>query len=245
MKPDQVSIKGTSNGLVVTLGKEGELDTLLSELTGRLAATGAFFKGGRVAVEVGERRLNAGDIRTIQTLLDRSEVNLWAVISNNEHTLAAAERLGLETRLHTPTPTAPSPVAADESSQGVLLRQTLRSGQTVHHPGHVVIIGDVNPGAEIVAGGDVVIWGRLRGVVHAGAMGDDEAMVCALSLAPPQLRIGHHIARSPEGKKNHSPNQPETASVQGGKIVVEAWKSETRSPWAQILDSLTGRGGDR
>ena len=86
----------------------------------------------------------------------------------------------------------------------------------------LLVIGDVNPGAEVVAGGNVVVWGKLRGMVHAGAMGDDSAIVCALSLAPTQLRIGNHIARPPDEKKA-SPI-PEVARVRDDRIVVEPWK---------------------
>jgi septum site-determining protein MinC len=105
----------------------------------------------------------------------------------------------------------------------VLLRRTLRSGQAVHHDGHVVILGDVNPGAEVVASGDVLVWGRLRGLVHAGASGDETARVCALQLNPTQLRIGEHIARPPEENRRRSVI-PEVARVVNGQIVVEAWQ---------------------
>ncbi len=84
----------------------------------------------------------------------------------------------------------------------------LRSGGRVIFEGNVVVMGDVNPGAEIVAGGSVIVWGRLRGVVHAGAQGDEKAVVCALELAPTQLRIAGEIAVSP---KKQGKSQPEVA----------------------------------
>jgi septum site-determining protein MinC len=116
---------------------------------------------------------------------------------------------------------------AQDTALGILVHRTLRSGQrsgqVIQHPGHVVIIGDVNPGAEIIAGGDVIVWGKLRGIVHAGATGDDGAVVCALSLTPLQLRIGNHIARAPEGREGLS-EWPEMASVQNGEIVAESWE---------------------
>jgi septum site-determining protein MinC len=108
-----------------------------------------------------------------------------------------------------------------EELPGLILRRTLRSGQAVHHAGHVVLIGDANPGAEIVAGGDVIIWGKLRGIVHAGAMGDETAVVCALQLAPSQIRIGSLIARPPD--RGRPPKVPEMAHVQDGQIIVERW----------------------
>ncbi len=104
------------------------------------------------------------------------------------------------------------------------MQRTLRSGQVIHHSGHVVIIGDVNPGAEVRAGGSVVVWGRLRGSVYAGAENNygEKAVVCALQLAPMQLRIGSRVSRSPADNNDHE-FMPEMASVQDGQIVAEAW----------------------
>ncbi|MGQ0600150.1 MAG: septum site-determining protein MinC, partial [Anaerolineales bacterium] len=89
--------------------------------------------------------------------------------------------------------------------------------------GNVVVLGDVNPGAEIVASGDVIVWGRLRGVVHAGAEGDAGAVVCALDLAPTQLRIAGYIAVSPPQKGQP---HPEMARVKDGQIMAERWKAK-------------------
>lgn len=108
-------------------------------------------------------------------------------------------------------------------SEALMIRRTLRSGQTIHHDGPVVVYGDVNDGAEIVAAGDVLIFGKLRGVVHAGASGDDHATIGAFALNPPQLRIGGHIARAPEEKKKKTAG-PEMATVREGRIVIEPWK---------------------
>lgn len=102
----------------------------------------------------------------------------------------------------------------------MFLRQTLRSGQTVSHKGHLVIVGDVNPGAEVVADGDITIWGALRGVAHAGVNGNVDAQIRALKLRPMQLRIAHAIARAPD--RPHNPNigyaGPETARIVNGQI---------------------------
>ena len=84
------------------------------------------------------------------------------------------------------------------------------------------IIGDVNAGAEVLAAGDVVVWGSLRGVVYAGAGGDGTALVCALQLAPTQIRIADTRGRGPEAEA-HSKPVPELARVVDGRIVVEPW----------------------
>ena len=255
MSDDRVRIRGTSEGLVITLGA-GDLGSLLRELDERLSSTASFFRGGRVALHVGPRELTTEELEALGQTISCNGVSLWAVIGDSAATQAAAEALGLETTFGsqaTPAPEAASPPRrerhperdegpvlsgvegqleteedaalrlAQDTASGILVRRTLRSGQVVQHPGHVVVIGDVNPGAEIIAGGDVVVWGKLRGIVHAGAIGDDGAVVCALSLAPLQLRIGSHIARAPEGRED-LPQRPEMASVQDDEIVAEPWE---------------------
>ena len=84
---------------------------------------------------------------------------------------------------------------------GQFYRGTLRSGQKIEVPGSIVILGDVNPGAVVVAGGNVVVIGCLKGTVYAGCPDGDDAMVIALTMDPMQIQIGHHIARSPDHKQ--------------------------------------------
>jgi septum site-determining protein MinC len=110
-----------------------------------------------------------------------------------------------------------------EAVGGLFLRRTLRSGQSIQHDGDVCIIGDVNPGAEVLAGGDVVVWGSLRGLVHAGAGGNTEAVICALQLAPTQLRIADTRSRGPEPGSAAAGQSPEMARSVEGRIVVEPW----------------------
>jgi septum site-determining protein MinC len=233
MSQTRIDIKGTSYGLVIHVGP-GDWNSLLGELTLRLEHTPSFFKGGRVALHVGPRQLTKRQLEHIGDLLRSHQMSLWAVIGESEETVEQAISLGLETRLDSPQALRPP----DEESEGattrattdtqsaILVRRTLRSGQSLHHAGHVVVIGDVNPGAEVIASGDVVVWGRLRGIVHAGAGGNDGAVVCALALAPMQLRISRYIARAPArelDQENAGRNAPEVASVQDDQIVVQLW----------------------
>ena len=175
-----------------------------------------------MALVVGQRELSIEEIGQIKALLAHNEVVLGTVISEAPATRAAARHLGLETKPRAEA--RPERRAEEEYSEGTLVRCTLRSGQVIRRPGHVVVVGDVNAGAEVIAGGDIMIWGRLSGTVHAGATGDDQAIVCALDLAPTQLRIGKHIARPPEAKPRRR-TLPEVAFVQERTIIVKAWKS--------------------
>ena len=126
-----------------------------------------------------------------------------------------------------PTSAAPSKQFSSGKTQApavLLMKQTLRSGQHVSHKGHLVVIGDVNPGAEIVADGDITVWGALRGMAHAGASGNTSAEIRALKFEPLQLRIAHAIARSPDRSKGNSvmSSGPETARIVDGKIRIAA-----------------------
>jgi septum site-determining protein MinC len=103
------------------------------------------------------------------------------------------------------------------------LRQNLRSGQMISHKGHLVIVGDVNPGAEVMADGDITIWGALRGIAHAGVGGNNTAEIRALKFDPIQLRIANAIARSPDRPKvNLKTNGPETARIVNGIIKISS-----------------------
>ncbi|MCL1874422.1 MAG: septum site-determining protein MinC [Clostridiales bacterium] len=107
----------------------------------------------------------------------------------------------------------------------IIVQRTLRSGQNVNYDGNVVVLGDVNPGAEIVASGHVVVMGSLRGLVHAGATGEDSATVTALSLNPTQLRISSHITRPPDGSRPENSICPEIARIKEGAVVIEKYQA--------------------
>lgn len=227
MSSDGIVIKGTRDGLLVTLGA-GAWHNVLAGFEDRLAATPDFFKGARVGLIIGRRRLTEIDVRAARDLLARFDVTLWALISDDEETQQVAAMLGLDAQLpkrevkprtiEPPVELAP----VEDPDVGLVVRRTLRSGQSLRHPGSIAVIGDVNPGAEIIAGGDIIVWGRLRGTVHAGAMGDETAVVCALDLQPTQLRIAQHIARSPDDRRRKP--MPEVARVRDEHIVAESWE---------------------
>lgn len=224
MSNERITIKGTSDGLIVTIGA-GAWPGLVDELNRHLGQKASFFKGGRVALRLGPRQLTRLQLESVGRVLNRHNVSLWAVESDSPGTRQAATQLGLETDL-SPSQAPVVPVRSLPEENSIVVQRTLRSGQIIHHSGHVVVIGDVNPGAEIRAGGSVVVWGRLRGTVHAG-VGDDglgeEAVVCALQLSPTQLRIGDHITRSPADETDQE-IVPEMASIQDGQIVAEPWQ---------------------
>jgi len=143
--------------------------------------------------------------------LPKREPRRDIVLSDNARSLVAdfegarkdlaGRRQRGERRIAPPTLVAVTARAAPEpepASAVLYHRGTLRGGQSLANVGHIVVVGDVNPGAELVAGGDIVVFGALRGVAHAGAQGDRSARVYALVLEPTQLRIATTIAAGAE-----------------------------------------------
>ncbi len=123
-------------------------------------------------------------------------------------------------RSEPPAPRSTPMLHVVESAPGTLYHaSTLRGGQVLHHSGNIVVVGDVNPGAELIAMGDILVFGRLAGIAHAGAQGDDSARIYALDLAPTQLRIATFIAAEDETKRRSTP-VPEVALARDGRIVV-------------------------
>ncbi|RTR20292.1 septum site-determining protein MinC [Deinococcus radiophilus] len=116
--------------------------------------------------------------------------------------------------------------ASDDPNRTVILPHSLRSGFRREFGGSVVILGDVNPGVEVVAGGDIIVMGALRGVAHAGAYGNTSAIVWARPIASAQIRIADALARSPEGsslstmRRLEGPAEAELARIQDERIVI-------------------------
>jgi septum site-determining protein MinC len=216
-----VQIKGIKEGLLITLS-EGNWPEMQESLLKHIEERANFFNGARIALEVGNTIVRAAELGSLRDKLSERGISLWALISGSPTTEQNARMLGLATRLSSPKPDrVVKPL--DTSFTGdnaILVERTLRSGFKVTSQGHVVVIGDVNPGAEIVAGGSVVVWGRLRGTVHAGAGGNEQAVVCTLEMAPTQLRIADIIAVSPTKKGKP---QPEVARIRSGQVIVESW----------------------
>ncbi len=96
---------------------------------------------------------------------------------------------------------------------------TVRSGMNLKSEGHLVVKGDVNPGAEISASGNIVVLGALKGIVHAGTGGDRSAYVAALQLSPTQIRIADIITRAPDDAVETT--APEYAYIKDDRIYID------------------------
>ena len=221
---NSLTIKGVKDGLLIQI-PDGPWDQVQDSLMATVSEQSEFLRGARLALQVDERELGAGDLGSLRTLLADHDVTLWAVLSSNEITHSASADLGLALSLRAQSNEESDQEASIDTDilgeEAILIRRTLRSGHSIRYPGNVTVIGDVNPGAEIIAGGNVIVWGRIRGVVHAGATGDEDALVCALDLAPTQLRIAGQISVSPSSKGKP---RPECARIKDEQLVAEPWQ---------------------
>jgi septum site-determining protein MinC len=234
--PGYIAIKGTRNGLLLTLEPGTSFSDLLKALADRISESPSFFRGASLSVDTSHRSLQLSERSQLEDLLARYHMSVAPI--EVERRRAAHKTITLPL----PEPSSQGAVTRDikdtkdteqtehieqiqrdgrDTEDTLFLRRTVRSGQAIHHHSNVVVLGDVNPGAEIVAGGDIIVWGVLRGMVHAGYPENDTALVCALQLTPVQLRVAHLLSRPPEGFEAQP--RPEVAAIKQGQIVVEAW----------------------
>lgn len=227
MSDDIITIKGVQDGLLIGLSPTEEWLKITAELATRIDEQSSFFNGAKITIDTGERPVPKHELSSLKALLERRGLSLSLVLSDSDTTINSAQALDLRTNTAQPVPgreiNETLPINPEEDgTYGVMIRHTLRSGRTVHSDGHVVVYGDVNAGAKIIAAGDVIIWGRLRGTVHAGSDGDEDVVICALDMTPNQLRIAGYIATSPTDKRRRV--RPEIAYIRDNQIVVETWE---------------------
>jgi septum site-determining protein MinC len=226
----KVTFKGVGQEVHVILDPEAPFAEIERELEEHLERSGRFFAGAAVKLIVSTRQLRDDQLHTMRQTLATHGLTIAEIrASLPDHARPAVSPPV------TPMPFAPPPqlqsVGLPESlphhdeiarNNAVLIKGPLRSGQRVYAEDHLVVFGDVNPGAELIAGGDIMVVGVLRGVAHAGVPDNMAAIIAAISLKPTQLRIGPFISRSPEFQEKHD-SGPEIARVDADQIVVESF----------------------
>jgi septum site-determining protein MinC len=217
-----VQIKGIRDGLLATFVDapwEEQRQALLTQIDERPA----FFQGARLAMDVGSQILKVNDLVGLRDFLSERNISLWAVISESSTTEQTSQLLGLATRISKPRPEERKQATEIAEDTALFVNKTLRSGVRIEFPGNVVVLGDVNAGAEVIADGSVIIWGRVRGMIHAGCKGDRSAVICALDLSATQLRIADEVSAVLKPPKDP---RPEIASInKEGHLQAELWQT--------------------
>jgi len=211
MKQDDVVVfKGTAKGLHLVLNDKIHYTLLLKRLREKLKETAGFFRGAKVIVHPGDRELQPAHYLELSDVLQK-EYGLillrWMANGEQEAVKKQANTL--------PAP----PAETLRETEPLIVTRTVRSGQQIIHDGSILLLGDVNHGASVMAGGDIIVLGVCRGVVHAGIHGNAKAWVAAHRLQPTQLRIANVIACAPDGAK--PPACPEIARMRAGEVVIE------------------------
>ncbi|HHY41878.1 MAG TPA: septum site-determining protein MinC [Thermoanaerobacterales bacterium] len=201
MTNEPVIIKGTKEGVTIVVEENSNFEDVKKIIYEKLQNSRNFFTGAKVSLKAKNGFLKKEDYTKLQEILSDFGMSLQEAKSPK-------------------TLIFPKP----NRSRVLLLKRTVRSGQKISYKGTVVILGDANPGSEIVATGDILVMGTLRGMAHAGAAGDTSAIVAAFRLQPTQLRIADVISRPPEDKEQ-SPLFPEIARLKDNMIVIEPYNS--------------------
>ncbi len=226
-----VSIRGKSDGLILRIGEDASWDTVLKDLSEQLNQVNSrtFFQGAKLHLDAGARKITTEEIEELTALLTHFGVTLASVIDNSSLMQAY---LGVRATISPPHPehaqlkslaTWRTRSIIPQGMSAVFVRQPLRSGEVFRHTETLVILGNVPNAAEVVTNGDILVFGRLRGIAHAGASGNEDAIIGALLFTPTQLRIGHHIFGRPDNSSAFGTNIGEIARVSDGKIVIEPW----------------------
>jgi septum site-determining protein MinC len=219
-----MEIKGIKDGIMINLENQ-DWDVAKAALIEQIGSNKDFFTGARLTLDVGNTILKGKALTDLRDVLAGKGVTLTGIASSSVVTRETARHLGIYAEREQAGKRSNIKIEPLDTilagEPAVMVHRTMRSGFKVAYHGHVVVIGDVNPGAEIIASGCVVVWGRLRGMVHAGAEGDEEAVVCAMDLSPMQLRIASKVATAP--KRSGKP-QPEVAFIKDHQIIAEPWQ---------------------
>ncbi|MEL6500454.1 MAG: septum site-determining protein MinC [Cyanobacteria bacterium J06623_1] len=159
--------------------------------------------GTNVCLVAKDRLLDARQLQTIAESLDDVKLSLSAVSTNRRQTAVAAATSGYSVEQKAVVqPLIEAPPDPEEAvsapAEPLYLQSTVRSGVEIRHPGTIIIFGDLNPGGKVIAAGDILVWGRLRGIAHAGAQGNAQCRITALQMEFTQLRIADAVARAPK-----------------------------------------------
>ena len=215
---NSVVIKGNKYGIVVVMDETIPFSDLKTELTEKFKSASKFFDKANMAISFEGRKLSPTEERECLNIIsENSDLNIVCVIDNDElkekYFKKAVEDKLEELSAHT----------------GQFYKGTLRSGQMLESASSLIILGDVNPGAKVIAKGNIIILGALKGNVYAGAGGNEDSFVVALEMAPIQIRIGDVIARSNDSGAKNKAISAETmiAFVEDGNIYIEKLDKDT------------------
>lgn len=201
----------------IRLSQDADFDVLAEELAGKFRDSAKFFKDARMALSFSGRILTRSEEEEILKIIgDNTDINILCIISHDEKMEVMYRSVVEQTLLNM------------QKRDGQFYRGTLAKRQVLESDSSIVILGDVEPGAKIIAKGNIVIVGALYGSVHAGASGDRNAFVAALSMQPRKLCISDIEAkRQIICQESLTIKGPQIAVVDGKRIYLDPLVDET------------------
>lgn len=209
MKKTPVVIKGSKSGIRLVLDDKMPFAQLQKEVAEKFKSSADFLGNAQVAMSFEGRDLTEEEeAGLLQIIADNSKLDVVCVVDNDKEREEYFSK-SLNERL-----------MEINSNSGQFFKGNLRSGQVMEFETSIIILGDVNVGAQVVSAGNVIILGALNGTVYAGASGKQNCFVVALKMNPIQIRIGDTIARSSD-EKMAPPKEPQIAYMDNGRIYVD------------------------
>lgn len=214
-----VTLKWNKYGVTLILDAAAGFDELIKAVEVKFKDASRFFKNAKTAICFEGRKLsNEEEQQLIEIIEGTTELEIICVIDADKDREDFFKRIVEETIQENEV--KKQKAETPDLSSGQFYRGTLRSGQILESEGDVIVLGDVNPGAKVIAARNVVILGCLKGTVYAGMNSADSAFVVAMSMNPMQIRIGNNIARSDDNSKKKN-SDPQIAFLENGNIYIE------------------------
>jgi septum site-determining protein MinC len=210
-----IQIKATRDGFILVPDPKPSFQVIMNYMETRLQESHDFFYHSEMSLDLRNRPLGTNQILQLRKLLAEKAGVTLTEIRMEDDLVCRLNHSRVRSRAVTSKPTESRP----QDRSPMVVRSTCRSGTRIESTADCVILGDVNPGAEVIAVGDIIVFGSLRGVAHAGAAGDYSARIWALSIEPNQLRIADRVALPPRGNKP-MPKRYEIAEIQDDMIQV-------------------------
>lgn len=199
---EDVVFKGSRSGLQLIFDQTVDFTSIIRQLRVKLESAIDFFGKGTI-VNVAVDKITKEQEAELVILFERYGLTLKAI----DTSMPKVNKIKSEE------------VVVEASKEITIIERTVRGGQEIISNGSVVILGNVNPGAKIIAGGNIDIKGTCRGLVHAGAFGDLTATIVADKMLAMQIRIADLIARAPDNLE--TVDTAECARIKDGSIVIE------------------------
>lgn len=217
-----VSIKGTKKGLVILIDEKQDKKTLFLDIEKKMQQARGFFKGASFAIA--SRSGSELDVETIESI--ETICRKHGLVPREEQQIVWQSTPNQNLEIQVLNGIVNSEKEFDTKVE--YFKGTLRSGCRIESDGDIVLLGDINPNAELVAGGNICVFGTIKGIVHAGATGNRNATIVAYAFLPQQLRIADVYSRNPDYETNISPIAmsiiPEIAYIYNNNILIEKYK---------------------